>query len=96
MIPLKVPRIPGRPYHDPIGPLTYDLGFWALRDLLPPPLGGPLPPMSKGPPLSLLIGTLQPLVGSPPSSLIGDGMPLCSMYNFPIGKFKPSVGYVCF
>jgi hypothetical protein len=52
--------------------------------------------MSKGPPLLLLIGTFHPLVGSPPSFPIGDGLPLCSLYGFPIGKFRASLGYVFF
>jgi hypothetical protein len=58
-------------------PITYGLGFWCIVFLLPPPLGGLLPPLLSRPlpppPTSPLLGGLLPplLKGPPPSLLIG-------------------------
>jgi hypothetical protein len=73
------------PIHGPISLVAYGFGFWYLRGLLPPFLGGLLLPLPRGllpPPLKsplppLLIGIAHPLVGDPLAFPIGDGMPLC-------------------
>ncbi len=78
------------------------LGFWFLLGFLPPPprgslsppfgglllppLGRPLSPPLKHLPPPLLIGITHPLVGNPPTSLIEDGFPLRSWYDFSIPK----------
>lgn len=74
MIPRRVPQIPYRFIHGPITLVAYDFRFWfprsplllLLRCLLTPPL--------KGPPLSLLIGIVCPLVSSLLAFPMKDGL----------------------
>jgi hypothetical protein len=80
----------------------YGLGFWFLEGQLllfhggpPPPFMGLLPLSPKGPPLLLLIGTTHPLIGGPSTSLIKDGMPFYSWYNFMVKTIRGILG-LCF
>jgi len=80
MIPQRVPQIPCRFIHGPITLVVYDFKFWFPgSSLLLPLRGSPLrcllPPPPKGPPLSLLISIVCPLVSSLLKSPIRDGLP---------------------
>jgi hypothetical protein len=78
----------------------YDLGIWSTRcsllqfpegpllpphgKSLPPPPRSRIPPLPKGPPPSLLINIVRPLINSLPTSPIGDDFPLWSWYSFAV------------
>ncbi len=86
---LEGPLLPhfGRPLRPPPRrPLLLPLGG------PPPPPGNLLPPPSKGSPTLLLLGATRPLVASPPTFPIGDGMPLYSWYDFLVGMIFDNLG----